>query len=99
MVSGGANEHGSVQLHQPAPADGNESAGPGRLRGHQVRGQGPIGGDRHRLPHGARAGADGAGAEGAAARAHQLPVLILVKEKKNPVDSWSSPGIGCLFLF
>jgi hypothetical protein len=85
VVPGGADEHGCIQLHQPPPADGDEGAGPGQHRGHQVRGQGPVGGHRDGLLLGARAGADGAGAEGAAARPHQLPVLILMK--RTPVDS------------
>ena len=45
-----------------------------------ARRQGPVGGHSNGLLLGARAGADGAGAEGAAARPHQLPVLILMKE-------------------
>jgi hypothetical protein len=75
VVPRGADEHGSIQLHQPAVADGDEGSGPGWHRGHQVRRQGPVGCYGDGLLLGARAGADGAGAEGAAARPPQLPVL------------------------
>jgi hypothetical protein len=75
VVPGGADEHGSVQLHQPPAADGNEGSGPWWHRGHQVRRQGPVGCYCYGLLLGARAGADGAGAKGPAARPHQLPVL------------------------
>lgn len=96
VVPGGADEHGCIQLHQPTAAYGDEGAWPGRHRGHQVRWQSPLGGHRDGLLLSARAGADRAGAEGAAARPHQVPVLILTKER-TPVDSRSSPGIGDLF--
>ena len=82
VVPGGADEHGCIQLHQPPPADGDEGAG-----------QGPVGGHSNGLLLGARAGADGAGAEGAAARPHQSTTRSDSDETKISLRSQFSCGV------